>query len=230
VFFPLKLPFCATVLRVLEKRNSIKDKAFFDPQSDRDSQFESAKDSSQINPWSIWQRYRSDPRGESLDFEHECTSASLNLLPTELTKIALVSPTMAILKDILERRLDLSDLPWRTFEELVASLLERDGFEVELQRGTKDGGVDILAKKDLGAAGKILSVWQAKRFKGRPVQINYVRELADTREQFRASKGVLVTSTFLTKGAIERIQRDCFILGKVDKTDLLDWIRRSLQD
>lgn len=39
----------------------------------------------------------------------------------------------------------LKSLNWRAFEELLADILQTFGFEVELQRGTKDGGVDIFA-------------------------------------------------------------------------------------
>jgi hypothetical protein len=39
----------------------------------------------------------------------------------------------------------LKTLNWRAFEELLADILRAFGFDVELQRGTKDGGVDIFA-------------------------------------------------------------------------------------
>lgn len=59
--------------------------------------------------------------------------------------------------------------------------------------------------------------------------IEVIRELAGTRSEHKASKGILVTSTYLTKGALERVERDTYILGKVDKSDLLNWIDRIIQ-
>jgi hypothetical protein len=37
-----------------------------------------------------------------------------------------------------------------------------------------------------------------------------------------------VTSTYLTRDALARIQRDKYILGKVDRDDLNQWIHRVL--
>jgi restriction system protein len=45
----------------------------------------------------------------------------------------------------------------------------------------------------------------------------------------KANKGIIVTSTFLTKGAIERVKRDNYELGKVEKPDLENWINRVLK-
>lgn len=53
-----------------------------------------------------------------------------------------------------------------------------------------------------------------------------IRELADTRQEQKASKGISVTTTSRKRGAIQRIQQDQYILGKVDGDDLRQWIRR----
>lgn len=126
------------------------------------------------------------------------------------------------------------DLPVGVFPEpeeiLVSSAgLARDGYEVELMRGTKDGGVDVVAVKDMGKAGLFKALWQAKK-KGvkNKVGLSIVRELADTTREFKASKGIIVTSTYLTRDALARIQRDKYILGKVDRDDLNQWIHRVL--
>jgi restriction system protein len=96
-------------------------------------------------------------------------------------------------------------------------------------QGSKDGGVDVVAVKDIGAGGFFKTLWQAKKqsIKNK-VGISVVRELADTRHEFGASKGIIVTSSYLTRGALERINRDKYILGKVDRKDLDAWIKRTL--
>ncbi len=72
-----------------------------------------------------------------------------------------------------------------------------------------------------------MSVWQAKKLKpGNKVGINVIRELADTRNEHKASKGMVVTTTHLTRGALARVQQDQYILGKVDRDDLMQWIRK----
>jgi HJR/Mrr/RecB family endonuclease len=120
-------------------------------------------------------------------------------------------------------------LSWREFEKLIAALLEKDGYVVDLMQGSKDGGVDVVAVKDMGSAGYFKTLWQAKKkAQKNKVGISIVRELADTRQEFRASKGIIVTSSYLTSGALQRVDRDKYILGKVDRDDLEQWIQRTI--
>lgn len=144
-------------------------------------------------------------------------------------QIARYAPSYSLLRKFQNEPSTLDQLSWRAFEKLIAGLLERDGYTVELMQGSKDGGVDIVASKELGPHGCFKALWQAKKKAiGNKVGVSVVRELADTRDQFGASKGIIVTSTYLTKGAIERIERDKFILGKVDRNDIEAWIQRTL--
>lgn len=64
-----------------------------------------------------------------------------------------------MLERLLESAAHLDALTWREFEELVADLLEKDGYTVTLGRGTKDGGKDITATKHLEGVGPIMSLW-----------------------------------------------------------------------
>lgn len=41
--------------------------------------------------------------------------------------------------------------------------MERDGWTVELTRGTHDGGIDVISIKDDPTLGKMKAIWQAKR-------------------------------------------------------------------
>lgn len=142
-------------------------------------------------------------------------------------KFRVASPSIALLAKIKDQKISLEELHWRQFEEIVAELLEKDGWTVNLRQGSKDGGVDIEAERNLSGAGSILTVWQAKHLSKSKVGIDVVRELADSTREFGASKGVIVTSSFLTKGALQRIQRDTYQLGKVERNDLLRWIRHG---
>lgn len=108
-------------------------------------------------------------------------------------------------------------------------MLEFDGYRVELMNGTKDGGVDVVASCDMGPAGMFKSVWQAKKLRAdRKVQLSVVRELADTRLEHGASKAIIVTTSVLTSGALARVERDRYVLGKVERSDLDRWVKRTL--
>jgi hypothetical protein len=149
-------------------------------------------------------------------------------LPETHERIVIYSPSIVLLEKLRMRRVSLHDLTWRQFEEVVAELLIQDGFTVELGRGTKDDGKDIVAIKEVRGLGLVMSVWQAKKLNiGNKVGVSVIRELADTRNKLDASKGVIVTTTSLTKGALERIEQDRYLLHKVDGDDLLTWIQRT---
>jgi hypothetical protein len=141
------------------------------------------------------------------------------------------APSLLALRRLFSKRVDLGKITWRELEEIIAELLSRDGYDVELGRGTKDNGVDVLASKILPDIGLLRTVWQAKHLKpGNKVELKTIRELADIRDQEGATKGVIVTTGFLTSGALQRIKRDAYRLGKIEGPELEDWIRRSLND
>lgn len=139
--------------------------------------------------------------------------------------IRLVAPSIRLLNDLALNKILLRDLNPRQFEEIIEELLRSDGFTTLLGSGTKDGGVDILAYKDIPAIGRITTIWQAKHTKNK-VGVSVIRELADVRNCNGANKAVLVTSSFLTRGALERIEFQRQMLHKVDQDGVLKWIAR----
>jgi len=149
-------------------------------------------------------------------------------LPESKIEIAKFSPSINLWSQFQSKMTAIDEMSWRQFEILISKLLEADGYEIELMQGTKDGGVDIVAEKDMGETGLFKAVWQAKKYKtSRKIGISTIRELADVRNEHSASKGILVTSSFLTKGALDRIYRDRYILGKVARNDLTAWIDKT---
>lgn len=177
---------------------------------------------------------RNVPEGLSFDAEFRFPTEFIldrHVLESPATelRVSRFAPTFALLRELQRDSTALDNLTWRQFERLIATLLQNDGYEVELMQGSKDGGVDVVAVKDLGVNGYFKALWQAKK-KGlrNKVGISVVRELADTRHEFGASKGIIVTSSYFTGGALRRIERDKYLLGKVDRDDLDAWIRRTL--
>jgi hypothetical protein len=151
--------------------------------------------------------------------------------PTTKRHLRLHAPSFELLQQVQRDLMSLDDLSWREFEKLIAQMLERDGYKVDLMQGTKDGGVDVVAIKDLGSAGHFKSVWQAKKNRAdRKVGLSLVRELADTRLEHGASKAIIVTTSHLTAGALRRVERDRYLLGKMDRDDLNAWLHRNLRE
>lgn len=174
--------------------------------------------------------------GQPLDWMYEfgrefLFEPKLIQLPETTIQLAKYSPSLGLLHKFRQQSCNLDDLNWRQFEVLVSELLESDGYDIELMSGTKDGGVDIIAVKDLGENGMFKALWQAKKYSAsRKIGISTIRELADVRSEFKASKAIIVTSSFLTSGALQRVERDKFLLGKIDRNDLNTWIERKLHE
>lgn len=130
-----------------------------------------------------------------------------------------------IARQILEDKRSLQEISWRDFEKLLGELLEIDGWNVQVTRGSKDGGIDVIAKKNDLRLGEIKTIWQAKKYKnGNKVSLSDVRELSAIREFEGATKGVIVTTSKLTKGAIEWVQRDLYRLGYLEGNQIEEWI------
>jgi len=135
---------------------------------------------------------------------------------------------VVVAQELLRKGQLLSDLPWRHFEELIGSLLESEGWIVEITRGTRDGGIDVIASVESGTLGSIRSIWQAKKYAPtNKVQLHEVRELSGVLETDRATKGVMVTTSKLTRGAIEWIRRDRYRLDFMEGGDVRMWLERA---
>jgi DNA-directed RNA polymerase specialized sigma24 family protein len=115
-----------------------------------------------------------------------------------LISLELIDP---LLLQILDKNPELlKTLDWRSFEKIIAQALERLGFEIELQRGTKDGGVDIFALKRDGIFGPHRYLLQAKRWTN-AVGVEPVRELLFLQGHHRVTKSCLATTSRFTEGA-----------------------------
>jgi hypothetical protein len=67
----------------------------------------------------------------------------------------------------------MREIHWRDFEQRVADLFARDGFDVELTPRSGDEGVDLFAARRTGL-GRLLSVVEAKQWAsiGRSVRMS----------------------------------------------------------
>lgn len=159
------------------------------------------------------------PDGKPLDVQEQPSRA----LRVELAQI----------NDHLLRRLDediglARELSSRKFEELVAELLARQGYVVELTPASKDGGKDIYVARrdDLGA---FLYLVECKKYAlDNPVGVEIVRALYGNVQAERATAGVLVTTSVFTKGARDFQRHVQYQLSLRDYAELHRWIRKVL--
>lgn len=113
----------------------------------------------------------------------------------------------------------------RRFEEIIAELFKRRGFEVVLTPPTKDGGVDIYAalRDDVGA---LLFVIECKRYvPPRKVGIDKVQRLHGVVQAKRATKGIIATTSGFTRDAIAYAKPLEYQLTLSDFEAVKSWLR-----
>lgn len=112
----------------------------------------------------------------------------------------------------------------REFEELVAELFSKQGFDVELTSETRDGGCDIIATKNIGGLPFMLLIEWKKYAKGNPVGVSFVRSLLGVQGDRKANKAVLVITSRFTKSARDFANRQQHLISLMDINDLMRMI------
>lgn len=104
--------------------------------------------------------------------------------------------------EALARRPELMhDLHHREFEELIAELFNRNGFEVTLTAQTRDGGADLYAVQATNL-GRLRFAVECKRYSpDNPIGPALVRQLRGVLDRENATCGVLVTTSRFTAEA-----------------------------
>ncbi|HET7831649.1 MAG TPA: restriction endonuclease [Gallionella sp.] len=140
---------------------------------------------------------------------------------------------IALLEDVNEELLRMisrsPDLVYklapRKFEELIARLFADRGYEVSLTKATRDGGYDLLAKWSDGMATSVVFA-ECKRYeKNIKVGVDVVRGLYGVTEMHGANQGLVITSSYFTKDAIEEQLRIGNRIGLRDFNNLVDWLK-----
>ncbi|GIF47079.1 hypothetical protein Afe04nite_16180 [Asanoa ferruginea] len=119
----------------------------------------------------------------------------------------------------------------RQFEEIVADILVRSGFNhVHLTPPSRDGGVDIYAKKDdlVGTSLYLVEckLWRPENPVGRPVLQKLYGVLADK----RANKAVVVATTRFTKDAREWAADKPYQMALRDYDAVTTWLGQCLDE
>ena len=117
----------------------------------------------------------------------------------------------------------------RKFEEFVAELLARQGYEVTLTPPNKDGGFDIAAAHKNGV-GTFLYLVECKRYlPPNKIGVGLVRSLYGVVEKERANGGIFVASCDFTRGAVRAEQEMKSRMALCDYIKLQEWVRNSLR-
>lgn len=129
-----------------------------------------------------------------------------------------------LLQRIREDPNSIYDLSSRKFEEIVAEILTRKGFRVELTPPSKDGGFDMYAARKDGM-GDFLYLVECKKYAPEnKVGVQIVRSLHGVVQQKRATAGIVATTSCFTKGAQEFRNDVTHQMTLADYVELQGWL------
>jgi restriction system protein len=118
----------------------------------------------------------------------------------------------------------LRSLSPRKFEEVVAELLERQGYDIELTQVSRDGGFDMYAAKN-DTLGQFLYLVECKKYSPpNKVGVQVVRHLHGVVQHKRATAGIVATTSFFTDAATEFQQEIKHQLQLRDYVEMQKWL------
>lgn len=112
----------------------------------------------------------------------------------------------------------------RKFEELIAEILIRKGYEVELTPATRDGGKDIYAahKTDLGS---FLYIIECKKYApNNKIGVSILRDLYGVVSKENATCGIIATTSYFTKPAKDFQREVQFQMSLKDFDSIKQWL------
>ena len=140
----------------------------------------------------------------------------------------IASASDAVINHLRKHPDDIFSLSPRGFEELVAELLERQGWSVKLTPQSKDGGKDIIAVMP-SSLGRHLCLVETKQYRiDRPVGVNFLRHLYGVVQSEEANSGCLITSSFFSGEAVTWAARHSNLITVRDLADIRKWIASNV--
>ena len=114
----------------------------------------------------------------------------------------------------------------RQFEEFVAEMLDKLGYQVQLTGKGADNGVDIFANRQTDAGPELVLVQCKRHAKEKKISKPTLKQLhADVRDQ-KATKGLFVTSSSFTRPAKIYIEDFRYRLAGADFDNIQEWLAR----
>ena len=170
-----------------------------------------------------------DPGTAALELaaEDKATVSETTILKPEEVRL---TPSVLICDPRVLQYLDanpekMRDLSPREFETLIAGLLDKFGYTVELGPLGADGGVDVHATKPSPTGLEYLVV-QCKRYsEGNKVSAPVVKQLwADVLHR-GATRGLVVTTSWFTREALKYVSLHKHQLDAADFDRIKEWLR-----
>lgn len=158
-------------------------------------------------------------RKKTIDYQTKIITES------KIIKIDFEKINYELTQSLIKNPSEMYKLNPRRYEELVAYLFEKMGYEVELTQQTRDGGVDIYALKK-EPIGKFLTIVECKRYSpDNPVGAEIVRHMNGVLDLEKASHGVIAATSYFTPDAYEIQRRLEYRLSLKEHADIINWMK-----
>lgn len=123
----------------------------------------------------------------------------------------------------------IDSLQPRQFEQLMGNIFNKQGYEVELTRQSRDGGIDLVCLKNLHGIPFRMAV-QVKHYPSNPVGVEAVRALAGVGNR-DYDKMLVATSGRFTKDAIDFADNSTGRrMELANRERVLQWLRELYSD
>lgn len=122
----------------------------------------------------------------------------------------------------------LYDMSSREFEIFISKYFESQGYETKVTKRTRDGGFDIICKKNKPT--KLILLVECKHYtEGNKVNVQLVRGLYGVHCAEGVNQSILVTTSTFTKPARDFADEQKTLMQLIDIDDLVEWITDEIR-
>jgi len=116
----------------------------------------------------------------------------------------------------------------RDFEEMIAELMRKQGWDVKLTKQTRDQGVDIVALQYRGESPYKAVIECKRNAPNRKVGVEILRGFQSVILTQQANKGIIFTSSYFSADAKKyQKQHLPYLLELKDYNNIIDWIKND---
>jgi len=137
---------------------------------------------------------------------------------------AIVEDFQRMLEVAMQDPSSLASMPYRAFEELIAEIYRRLGFQVEVKTNGADRGMDILAEMTVGSVSFPLMIECKQVPFGKRVGLAEVMRLYGIKTLHKGVKVILITTGALTADAKRFVQSHASEIQVLRLTELMTQI------
>lgn len=148
-------------------------------------------------------------------------------LLTEIVMYEIKNAINVITRSLLDKVANNPEILYQItpyqFEKLVCGLFERNGYDVQLTKRTRDGGKDFTILNN-SLPGNLIIYAECKKYAPKHLgNIGLVKELCGTVEADRVTAGIMVTTFYFSRDA-RRFRKK--IKGRMNFIDYAELIRQ----